>query len=509
LEDVPHRQDRKASSEAEARYGCALTLGPKPLTDAQETLMDRRPWMKLRIVLASVFLAAISTAVYADAYINEIFFDPPGGPGDASQEFIELRGTPGMSLNNHYLILLESENTAPDTGNSGQIDFIVDLSGRSFSPTGFFSLRQRGPQGGANEYTNVPNDAFNVVNTAPPINPGNPSEGGWGRTPGVDNNIGVSTSTFYSSDPGKIENSGFTAMLICVNSGGAVPILGQNLDGGVDNDGDSSSIDKDGLDYPNGVPDLSPNNPAWTIVDAVGVFSEGTGGTTLGEAVYGRTYATINFGPEIPGQNYSYFDPGQGEIVSFTFQPNIRPDQKYVGVGYEVEQIARWGNSTGQTAPDWHITNVTNNALSGFTSVAGGFRQSGHYHDNPNDDFVETNQYVPYGANMTDTIGSANYPANLLQLPWDYNKNGTTDAADYVLWRKTFGSTTDLSADGNNGKKVEEDDHRFWRGRFGDTVGGFGSGTSLQSGTTIVPEPASLTLLLLLVFGGLLAWRRS
>src|SRR5262245_892442 len=109
--------------------------------------MDRQRWMNLRIVRASLLMAAFSTAACGDPYINAIFFDPPGSPGDASQEFIELRGTPGMSLNNHYLILLESENTAPDTGNSGQIDFIVDLSGRSFSPMGFFSLRQRGPQG--------------------------------------------------------------------------------------------------------------------------------------------------------------------------------------------------------------------------------------------------------------------------------------------------------------------------------------------------------------------------
>ncbi len=442
--------------------------------------------VSLRIGIASLLLSSMSTVSCGDPYINEIFFDPPGNPGDNNQEFVELRGLPGASLDNHYLILLESENVAADTGNPGQIDFIFDLNGRSFSPTGFFSLRQRN-----SPYSSVPNDAFNPINTL-----GSSPNNGWGSTPGTDNNIGVQTSALYSDQPGKIENSGFTAMLIRVNSGGAAPVLGQTLDGSVDNDDDSVVNDHDGLDYPNGVADLSLNNPAWTILDSIGVFSEGTGGTTIGEAVYGRTYSKINFGPEIPGQSYSYFDPGVGDFVSITFQPNLTPDQTYVGLGYEVEHIARWGNSTGQTAADWHITNVTDKSPSGFTSPADGFRQSGHYHDNPNDDYVETNQYVPYGANMTNTIGAANYPLNLTHLPWDYNNNNVVDGADYVIWRKTFGSTTSLDADGNGGKNIEEDDFTFWRARFGYTLGGPGAGSSLNTDGTTVPEPASLILAL-------------
>ncbi|MCC7475466.1 MAG: hypothetical protein IT425_08730 [Pirellulales bacterium] len=429
------------------------------------------------LFLQFIALAAVPSQVSGELLINEIYFDPPGSSGDNSQEYIELRGTPNMSLDNHYLVLLECENDAADTLKPGQIEFMFDLNGRSLSTNGFLSLRQKN-----SPYSNVPNGVFN------PIMSGTGNY--WGTT-ASDNDIGARSSALYSSEPGKIENSGFTAMLVRINAGASAPVLGQELDGFVDNNGDMNASDHDGLDYPNGVPDLPGGGHAWDILDSIGVFSELSDTSGPGEAIYGRTYAKINFGPEIPGQQYSFLDGGVPTTV--TFEPNITIDQVYVGLGFEVEMVARWGNSTGQTAADWHITNLTNNPLSGFTSIADGYRQSGAYHDSPvgSDDFVQTNQFVPYGANLTSTIGSANYPANLTQLPWDYNANGTVDAADYIVWRKTFGSTTDLGADGNNGKLVEEDDYAFWRGRFGDSAGSFDGAAVLESTRTAVPEPVA------------------
>jgi hypothetical protein len=156
--------------------------------------------------------------------------------------------------------------------------------------------------------------------------------------------------------------------------------------------------------------------------------------------------------------------------------------------------VGRWGNSTGEADSDWHISNLTNDPLSGFANAADGFRQSGSYHDDQDTDFVETNQFVPYGANMTDTLGDENYPLNLASLPWDYNGDGKVSAADYTVWRDTLGSTTDLRADGNNGKLVEEDDYLFWIGRYGLTVGSFGAGSGADFASTslVVPEPSSL-----------------
>jgi predicted outer membrane repeat protein len=62
-------------------------------------------------------------------------------------------------------------------------------------------------------------------------------------------------------------------------------------------------------------------------------------------------------------------------------------------------------------------------------------------------------------------------------LAGDYNLNGSVDAADYVIWRKTLGAdvASGSGADGDGDAMVDEDDHGVWRTNFGRT-GGTGSG---------------------------------
>jgi hypothetical protein len=76
-------------------------------------------------------------------------------------------------------------------------------------------------------------------------------------------------------------------------------------------------------------------------------------------------------------------------------------------------------------------------------------------------------------------------------LGGDYNGNGLVDGADYVVWRKTLGSTTDPRADGSgpstgvpNGV-VDQFDYAFWRANLGATgvpSGGSGSGSGEGAG---------------------------
>ncbi len=77
----------------------------------------------------------------------------------------------------------------------------------------------------------------------------------------------------------------------------------------------------------------------------------------------------------------------------------------------------------------------------------------------------------------------------------DYNRNGVVDAADYVLWRNG-----DIAADGNGDTVVDSLDYDIWRGNFGATSG---AGSAL--GSTAVPEPATLGLILA---GVLMTWPR-
>ncbi len=320
------------------------------------------------------------------AYINEIYFDPPGSGGDLAYEYIELRGTPSMSLDDHYLIFLENENNVLNTGNPGTIDTMFDLSGESFGSNGFLTLRQQ-----STPFTVTPGTT-DLVDAG--INDG------WG---GINSTLNYHAA--IDSGTGQpnlvIENSGFTAMLIH-NSGGAsfAPAIGQDLD-----------LDNNGLD-PAGSDDNDWNDH-WTILDAIGIHSE------FGEAQYGRLYAPINFGPEGP--------------------TNIEPGATYVAVGYEIEYIARWGNSTGQTAADWHISNLTDNPLSGYTGT-GDFRQSGSPHGSPT--FVESNQGVPYGTNLTNTLGAPNYPGVT---------NSTVEGRHIFYNQSTFdGNSAAINANDNN-----------------------------------------------------------
>jgi len=68
----------------------------------------------------------------------------------------------------------------------------------------------------------------------------------------------------------------------------------------------------------------------------------------------------------------------------------------------------------------------------------------------------------------------------------DYNHNGSVDAADYVVWRDTLGSTTDFRANGSNEGAsldvIDQADYDVWRSAFGQ---GAGSGASYHVGDTV------------------------
>lgn len=72
----------------------------------------------------------------------------------------------------------------------------------------------------------------------------------------------------------------------------------------------------------------------------------------------------------------------------------------------------------------------------------------------------------------------------------DYNGNGAVDAADYVVWRDTLGSTNNLVADGSGNGIVDSADYDFWRQRFGTSTG---AGASAQN-SLAVPEPTAFCL---------------
>jgi hypothetical protein len=77
-------------------------------------------------------------------------------------------------------------------------------------------------------------------------------------------------------------------------------------------------------------------------------------------------------------------------------------------------------------------------------------------------------------------------------LPGDYNHDDRVDAADYLAWRKTFGSTTELAADGSGNMVIDTDDYNVWRANFGRLFGGSGVTGAIRA----VPEPSGLAVVI-------------
>jgi hypothetical protein len=76
----------------------------------------------------------------------------------------------------------------------------------------------------------------------------------------------------------------------------------------------------------------------------------------------------------------------------------------------------------------------------------------------------------------------------------DYNGDGFMDAADYPIFRKTFGDTVSPAgkgADGDANGTIGDGDHSFWTTRFGQEIWGDGIGSN---GSSVAPEPATLSL---------------
>jgi hypothetical protein len=88
-----------------------------------------------------------------------------------------------------------------------------------------------------------------------------------------------------------------------------------------------------------------------------------------------------------------------------------------------------------------------------------------------------------------------------LDLMGDYNEDGDVDAADYIVWRTTFGSSAEefAGADGNGDGMVDAADYVIWRKNVAN-----GSGRSSQN---VVPEPATVVPIIGLL--GAASMRRS
>ncbi|MCO6044195.1 LamG domain-containing protein [Aeoliella sp. ICT_H6.2] len=79
-------------------------------------------------------------------------------------------------------------------------------------------------------------------------------------------------------------------------------------------------------------------------------------------------------------------------------------------------------------------------------------------------------------------------------LPGDFNDDGVVNLADYVVWRNSLGSATELPNDGGLEGSVSTAHYALWKSNFGSAIE-----APEAVDTQAVPEPATLITLLLLL----------
>jgi hypothetical protein len=112
-------------------------------------------------------------------------------------------------------------------------------------------------------------------------------------------------------------------------------------------------------------------------------------------------------------------------------------------------------------------------------------------------------QYFARIAGVDDTIQL--YQLSLTPTPillGDYNRDGRVDGADYSVWRNMQGQSvaTGTGADGSFDGQITAADYNVWRSHFGQTLGsgsGSANGDELLGATSVVPEPASIWLVVI------------
>jgi hypothetical protein len=195
-----------------------------------------------------------------------------------------------------------------------------------------------------------------------------------------------------------------------------------------------------------------------------------------------------NFEEQVGGKTITSASTGK----TFTFNVNL-PSTSTAGRRMLIA-TAGFGSLPGGVTPDYTLpsSNFFNPAGDTIT-FAGGFD-------------VKVFASVP-----TDGIMSRIYPSNTLATNsptnfagaggqrGDYNGDGVVSAADYVVWRNTFGqaaSPAGVGADGNTSGSIDNGDYTHWRARFGNVwAPGPGSGTGAGQ-VSIIPEPGAIVLFL-------------
>jgi hypothetical protein len=193
--------------------------------------------------------------------------------------------------------------------------------------------------------------------------------------------------------------------------------------------------------------------------------------STSGEDVFWTSPTAITTG--LPEYDYSY------EITKLTANVALFGNRDLLGLLDETS-----GSGTTNSFPFGVLEEALDEPTSGSSAdirvevdAAGVGHASGTN--------IELGSFLGFPIRRVDLMATV----SIIGIPaGDYDRDGDVDAADYAVWRTSFGSNSNLSADGNNNNAVDAADYVIWRKNLGlDTTSGLSSATT-------VPEPGTWRL---------------
>ncbi|HEX8638853.1 MAG TPA: VCBS repeat-containing protein [Pyrinomonadaceae bacterium] len=300
---------------------------------------------KILFMVICVFVVLFNISALqasAQTLLNEIDINPPGE--DRPCEYIEIRGTPGAILNNLYFAVIEGDATA-----AGDVDFLVNLNGRTIGSNGLLIITGTTP---------CPNRFIPAQTTQ--VTDARLNEGGSGIENGANSFLLISSPLFLTETDYDTDNDGTLDGL---------PVGATIIDG-------IGWIQKDFLDVsstiygdatlflPAGTPDAATRFPADATANSVRAWYYGdlnpTGGN--GSVTYNSASVSSNFPaggmltPGAPnvgiltrtvGRQFDFDGDGKSDFSVY------RPDN---GVWYLLNSMAgfsavRFGISTDKLVP--------------------------------------------------------------------------------------------------------------------------------------------------------------
>ncbi len=169
--------------------------------------------------------------------------------------------------------------------------------------------------------------------------------------------------------------------------------------------------------------------------------------------------------------------PGSGAIDQFVVE-NVGGTLQHasgttVEVGEEYLLVLRADFTTGNDLFTLYV-----NPTPGAAEPASGTIKNDFDFGAINDIFL----YATGAFSIDEVRTGSNFADVVPPLPGDFNHDGTVDAADYVVWRKTGGPPVDYNT---------------WRANFGES----GSSGLVASENATVPEPTTLVMLIVTAAG--------